>query len=143
MEFKAKYFEELTAPELYSILRSRSAVFVVEQECVYQDVDGIDRDSLHVFAEEDGECTAYLRIYRISDDTVKIGRVLTLRRGCGLGREILKEGIRLAKERYSPSRIYVEAQCYAAGFYEKEGFRTCTDEFLEDGIPHVGMTLDL
>ena len=139
MTFQAKFFHELTTTELYEILKSRAEIFVVEQNCVYQDLDDRDYQSLHVFCTQDGKVTAYLRAFRKEDETVQIGRVLTLQHGTGLGSDLLKAGIREVRERFEPKRIYIEAQCYAVGFYAREGFRICTEEFLEDGIPHVGM----
>ena len=145
MKLNAKYFDELTTAELYEILKARSAVFVVEQNCVYQDVDGVDYRSLHVFYESDGTVNAYLRLFPKPDEegTVQMGRVLTVQRGTGLGGVLLKDGIRLAREKMNAQKIFLEAQCYAAGFYEREGFRICSGEFLEDGIPHVAMELTL
>ena len=141
MEFKAKFFPELTTRELYEILKSRAEIFVVEQNCVYQDLDDMDFQSLHVFFEENGVVTAYLRAYKKDENTVKMGRVLTLRHGNGLGGRLLSVGIAQVREKFNPDRIKIEAQCYAAGYYEREGFRICSEEFLEDGIPHVGMEL--
>ena len=141
MELKVKTFSELTTGELYEILKSRAEIFVVEQNCVYQDLDDRDQSSLHIFFEEKGRVKAYLRAFALDDQTVQIGRVLTLHHGTGLGGGLLKEGIRQVWERYAADRIYIEAQCYATGFYEREGFRICTGEFMEDGIPHVGMDL--
>ena len=135
----AKLFSELTTTELYEILKARAEIFVVEQNCVYQDLDGRDYESLHIFQEEDGKVTAYLRAFLKDDSTVQVGRVLTLRHGTGLGGRLLEEGIRIISERMKPERLYVEAQCYAIGYYEKAGFRVCSDKFLEDGIPHVRM----
>lgn len=135
----AKLFSELTTKELYEILKARAEIFVVEQNCVYQDLDGRDYESLHIFQEENGNVTAYLRAFFKDDSTVQVGRVLTLRHGTGLGGKLLEEGIRIIRERMKPERLYVEAQCYAIGYYEKAGFRVCSDEFLEDGIPHVRM----
>ncbi|MBQ4592284.1 MAG: GNAT family N-acetyltransferase [Clostridia bacterium] len=145
MKLNAKYFDELTTAELYEILKARAAVFVVEQNCVYQDVDGVDYRSLHVFYESDGTVNAYLRLFPKPDEegTVHMGRVLTVQRGTGLGGVLLKDGIRLAREKMNAQKIFLEAQCYAAGFYEREGFRICSGEFLEDGIPHVAMELTL
>ena len=143
MKAAAKYFNELTTKELYEILKARAEIFVVEQNCVYQDLDGKDYESLHIFYEERGKVTAYLRAFYRDESVVQIGRVLTLQHGTGLGGKLLKEGIAQIKEKMNPSRLYIEAQCYAIGYYEKEGFMVCSDEFLEDGIPHVQMTLDL
>ena len=138
---KSKYFDELSTKELYEILRARAEIFVVEQNCVYQDLDGIDDESLHVFAEEDGKVTAYLRAFFKDEDTVQMGRVLTLRHGEGLGGKLLREGIAQIRAKMQPAKICIDAQCYATGFYEREGFRICSEEFLEDGIPHVQMVL--
>ena len=145
MKLIAKYFEELTTTELYEILKARSEIFVVEQNCVYQDLDGTDYRSLHVFGEEDGKILAYLRAFEKENEvgTVQMGRVLSVQHGVGHGGEILKEGIRIIREKMNPERIYIEAQCYAIGFYEKVGFQVCSEEFLEDGIPHVEMILKL
>ena len=138
---RSRYFDELSTKELYEILRARAEIFVVEQNCVYQDLDGIDYESLHVFAEEGGKVTAYLRAFYKDKDTVQMGRVLTLRHGEGLGGKLLREGIAQIRARMQPAKICIDAQCYATGFYEREGFRVCSEEFLEDGIPHVQMVL--
>ena len=142
--FICKCFDELTTRELNEILRARSAVFVVEQDCVYQDLDGIDHESTHIFAQkENGEVTAYLRIFMKKDEknTAQMGRVLTTERGKGLGGEILREGIKAAREKLGAEEIYMEAQEYAIPFYSREGFAVTSDVFLEDGIPHVEMRL--
>lgn len=146
MEITAKSFEELTRTEVYEILRARCAVFIVEQKCPYQDPDGTDYKSLHLFFRDDkGAIQAYLRLFTDEADpsTVHIGRVLTVSRGNGLGKKLLREGIRRARDIPGIRRIYLEAQVYAQGFYAQEGFRTCTEEFDEDGIPHIGMELAL
>ncbi len=129
--------------ELYEILKARSAVFVVEQNCVYQDIDGQDPTSLHVFFEDDGRIAAYLRAFVKEPGVVQMGRVLTVDRGCGLGGKLLRAGIEEIRERFHPQKIYIEAQSYAVGFYAREGFRVTSEEFLEDGIPHVKMELVL
>lgn len=107
MQIISKYFDELTTKELYEILRVRSAVFVVEQTCIYEDIDGLDYESLHVFAEEDGRIFAYLRAFRKpgEENTVQIGRVLTVARGEGLGRKILHEGIGIIREKMPAERL--------------------------------------
>ena len=143
MNLVSKYFDELTTVELYELLKVRSEIFVVEQNCIYQDLDDIDYRSLHIFYEADGNVIAYLRAFEknSSANIVQMGRVLTLTHGIGLGGQLLKEGITQIKEKMNPSAIYIEAQCYAIGFYEREGFVITSDEFLEDGIPHVEMML--
>ena len=141
MELKCKYFNELTTIELYEILRARAEIFVVEQNCVYQDLDGTDYESLHLFYEDEGKVTAYARAFwkNQPEKVVQLGRVLTVAHGKGLGRKLLQESIKAVRQQFAPDKIYIEAQCYAVGFYEQEGFRVCSEEFLEDGIPHVVM----
>ena len=139
-----KTFSGLTAAELYEILRTREAVFIVEQTCPYPEADGRDYDAVHYFYREpDGRVAAYLRLYPKAGEpgTIQVGRVVTAgtARGTGLGRRILHEGVRYAIEKMGAERLYLEAQTYAVGFYEKEGFSVCSGEFLEDGIPHVRM----
>ena len=145
MNLVTKYFHELTTTELYELLKSRAEIFVVEQNCIYQDLDDKDYHSLHIFYEENGKIVAYLRAFEkdTTTRTVQIGRVLTLNHGMGLGGQLLKEGITQIREKLNPSTIYIEAQCYATGFYEQEGFVISSEEFLEDGIPHVEMILKL
>ncbi|MCR4903804.1 MAG: GNAT family N-acetyltransferase [Butyrivibrio sp.] len=143
MEIKSKYFKELTTTELYELLKVRAEIFVVEQNCVYQDLDDKDYESLHIFYEESEKVIAYLRAFKKDGDTVQVGRVLTLKHGTGLGGKLLTEGIEQIRIKMKPKYIYIEAQCYAVGYYEREGFKVCSDEFLEDGIPHVQMILTL
>jgi len=143
MKTVSKFFSELNTTELYEILRTRSEIFVVEQDCVYQDLDGRDYESLHVFFEEAGRVQACLRSFMKDQETAQMGRVVTLVHGKGLGRQLLKTGIEQIQMKQNPKRILIEAQCYATGYYEHEGFRVCSDEFLEDGIPHVRMILEL
>ena len=97
MELKIKFFDSLTTRELYEILKIRTAVFVVEQECPYPEVDGTDYDSLHVWLEENGEIKAYLRAFPKAENTVQIGRVLSRERGIGLGGQIIRAGIEALK----------------------------------------------
>ena len=143
MNWHLKTFEELTTKELYEILRARAEVFVVEQNCAYQDPDGLDRTSYHLWFEEDGELKAYLRIFSADGEWAKIGRVITTQRGAGLGRKILKAGVEACREVLKRDKIFIEAQCYATGFYAKEGFVCVGEEFLEDGIPHIKMIKEM
>lgn len=144
MELVIKRFDRLTPTEVYEILKVRTAVFVVEQECPYQEVDGTDYDSLHVWLEEDDSIVAYLRVFEKDKEKnmVQIGRVLSARRGEGLGAKILEHGIEAAKLELNAESIFIEAQTYALPFYEKFGFKACGEEFLEDGIPHTPMMLE-
>ena len=143
MTFEAKYFEELTTTELYEILKTRSEIFVVEQNCVYQDLDDKDYESLHVFSKEGKRINAYLRVFYKEEHVAQIGRVVTLHHGTGFGGQLLREGIRQVREKFLVHQIHIEAQCYAVGYYEKVGFEPCSEEFMLDGIPHVEMILTL
>ena len=145
MEVCAKRFEELSCEELYEIIKVRIAVFSLEQNCLYQDLDDKDKSAYHVYIKENGEIKAYLRVLDsgVAFEEVAIGRVLTTERGKEFGNRILEEGIRVAKEKMNADAIKIEAQSYAKGYYEKFGFRQITDEFLEDGIPHIGMMLQI
>jgi len=140
MEFTTKHFTQLSTDEIYELLKLRCAVFVVEQNCAYQDVDGKDKNSFHVFAKaEDGSVKACLRFFEKDADKVHMGRVITAERGTGLGAELMKAGIAAVKEKTDKKHIYLEAQSYAVGFYEKAGFTVIGEEFLEDNIPHKPM----
>ena len=141
MILRKKRFGELTAEELYAVLRLRVSVFVVEQKCPYMELDDLDQAAIHVWLEDEDGIQAYLRILDrgVENENVAIGRVIAVKRRCGLGSRILQEGMKAAKELLGADKIYVEAQTYASGFYEKQGFRQVSGEFLLDGIPHVRM----
>ena len=140
MKFKAKFFDELTARELYEIVRARQEIFLMEQNIVCRDFDGVDYDSLHCFLEQDGKVMAYLRAYREGED-VKIGRVLSIRHGEGLGSLLMRNAIPEIMAELGCERISLHSQSHAEGFYEKLGFKTTSAVFLEEGIPHVTMEL--
>ena len=145
MELHIKSYGELTRDELYEIIKARIDVFVVEQNCPYRDIDGKDIDAYHVWYTENGKLTAYLRVMDkgVSFDDVSIGRVLSLKRRCGYGVKLVREGIKVAKEKFGADRITIEAQTYVKSLYEKCGFVQVSDEFLDEGIPHIKMTLQL
>jgi ElaA protein len=145
MIFSAKYFDSLTPSELYEILRSRCAVFAVEQNIVCQDMDRIDYKSLHcMMMEKNGTVSAYLRAFYTDDaDTVAIGRVLTLEHGKGTGRILMEKSLFSVIELMKPKKLVLHSQCHAIGFYEKFGFEVCSEEFMEEGILHVEMKLEL
>ena len=145
MELCVRAFGELSLDELYEIMSLRQAVFVVEQSCPYQDMDGNDRQALHVFLSDEGKITAYLRVLPAGTgfEDVSIGRVVSAVRCCGFATRLVNDGIRLARERFGAERIVIEAQTYARSLYEKAGFRQISEEFLEDGIPHIKMCLEL
>ncbi len=143
MELHIKRFQELTADELYDLLKLRTDVFVVEQKCPYPELDGLDRKAIHVWRSDEGGVAACLRVMDRGAESqyVSIGRVVAARRRQGLGTRVLREGIRAAREYFGAEHIYLEAQTYALGLYEKQGFRAISEEFLLDGIPHVKMLL--
>ena len=145
MQLLVKHFTELTTKELYAILRARQDVFVVEQNCPFPEIDGKDLDAYHLWFEENGEILAYARVLDrgVSFETPAVGRVISIRRRDGLGSRILSEGIRIAREKYSAEAVMLEAQVYARKLYEKHGFVQVSEEFLEDGIPHIIMRLEL
>ena len=141
MKLSVKTFPELTTDELYRILQLRDAVFVVEQQCPYMEIDDLDRGALHVWLEDENGIEAYLRVLDRGKAHAHcaIGRVIAVRRREGLGSRVLAEGIQAAEARFGADAIYLEAQTYARGLYEKQGFRQIGGEFLLDGIPHIPM----
>lgn len=137
-----KSFSQLTIDELYELLRVRSEVFVVEQNCVYQDLDGDDQQSVHLWLTVEGKVVALARVCPAGTHMkeISIGRVITTERGKGFGRQIMLHAIDAAIEHFNAERIDIEAQEYAKGFYESVGFKQSSDAFMLDGIPHVKMT---
>ena len=119
MKLIVKEFNELTTKELYELLKARAEIFVVEQNCVYQDLDDIDYNSIHIFYEKEDRVIAYLRAFRKKNETntIQIGRVLTLEHGNGLGRKLIQNGIKAIKDKTNGTKIFMEAQQYATGFY--------------------------
>ena len=145
MELHVKRFDELSAAELYAILKLRMEVFMLEQRCLYPELDGLDRDALHVWLSDADSVAAYLRILDrgVLGDHVTIGRVIAVRRRRGLGTAVMREGIRAARERFGGGPVYVEAQTYAQPFYESVGFVRVSDVYIYDGQPHIKMELTL
>ena len=143
MKLFCKDFAELTADELYCILALRVRVFVVEQSCPYLEVDGRDRRACHVWLEDEDGIQAYLRVLDrgVSFPEVSLGRVLAVKRRQGLGTRIVEEGIRVAKEHFGADIITIEAQTYVRKLYENLGFCQTSEEFLDEGIPHIQMQL--
>ena len=139
MVFKSKTFDELTTTELYEIIKSRTEVFLLEQNIVCQDLDDMDYKSLHCFMEQDGRVIAYLRAFSEDSETVKVGRVLTLSHGNGTGRELMEKSLETIKNTFNCKKIHISSQKHAVGFYEKFGFFVASDTFMEEGIPHVEM----
>jgi len=137
-----KSFQELTNDELYELLRVRSEVFVVEQNCVYQDLDGDDQKAIHLWLTVAGKVVALARVCPAGThmQEISIGRVITTERGKGYGKQIMLHAIDAAIEYFNAKRIDIEAQEYAKGFYESVGFRQSSEPFMLDGIPHITMT---
>jgi len=141
-----KKFDELTAAELYSIMQLRNEVFVVEQNCVYQDADDKDLLSMHLCGWDGTKLVAYTRIIPqgISYTEASIGRVVTspAYRKTGAGRQLMKESISRCFGQFNCNAIKIGAQVYLTAFYESLGFAPCSSQYLEDGIPHIEMILN-
>ena len=142
-----KKFSELSIEELYQILRLRSEVFVVEQNCVYQDLDNKDQISVHIFIKEKNEIVAYTRIFKSGDyyKNPSIGRVVVSKkkRGKELGKKIMIYSIEYIKNNLKGKKIELSAQKYLDKFYKDLGFYKTGEDYLEDGIPHQKMLTDL
>lgn len=145
MELICKHFSELTAAELYEIYRLRVSVFVVEQNCAYQEVDEADKTGWHLWLRDADGIAAYARVLAPGTvfPDVSIGRVIAVRRREGLGSRIVRAAIDAAQEHFGARRITIEAQSYVKALYSRLGFVQTGPEFLEDGIPHVPMQLQL
>ena len=143
IEIKVKTFQELTTQELYDLLQLRSEVFVVEQDCVYQDIDGKDQNALHVIGYKNENVVAYTRIFKPGYyfDEASIGRVVVKdsERQHKYGYDIMKASVEAIKNHYNVSTIKISAQIYLKRFYNNLEFFEVGEEYLEDGIPHVGM----
>ena len=140
-----KSFEELNKAELYQIIQLRIAVFIVEQDCPYPDLDDMDQDAQHLWVEDAGEIVCYLRVNpagsRFSEPS--LGRIVTKKshRNRGLAEKLIKKAIDLVCEKESRA-IRISAQCYLEKYYEKFGFIKASEEYLEDNIPHIEMLKD-
>lgn len=143
MKITVKTFEELTVLELHNLLQLRSEVFVVEQDCVYQDIDGKDLKALHIIGKKDDTVVAYTRCFgpNIYFEETAIGRVVVAAsfRKYGYGHDIMKASIKAIKNRFKTEVIKLSAQTYLTAFYESHGFNAVGKEYLEDGIPHIAM----
>ncbi|MGK0426911.1 MAG: ElaA protein [Ulvibacter sp.] len=143
MEITTKIFEELTVYELYDLLQLRIAIFIVEQDCVYQDLDGKDTGALHIIGKKEGKIVAYTRCFKpgIYFDEASIGRVLVKaeERKYGYGHHIMNASIKAIKSNYKTTLIKISAQTYLRKFYESHEFCQTGKGYLEDGIPHIAM----
>src|SRR5690606_17501691 len=138
-----KTFQQLTTDELYAILQLRSEVFVLEQNCAYQDVDGRDQKALHVLGFKNEILVAYTRLFKPGDyfENASIGRVVVREneRQHKYGYDILKVSIDAIQEHFNETTIKISAQEYLVKFYTNLGFKTTGTSYLEDGIPHIAM----
>ncbi len=141
MNFVSKEFNDLTTKELYEILKSRAEIFVVEQKISYVDMDDVDFVSRHFFLEDGGRVVAYLRAFYMDEEktTLKIGRVLSVKHGIGLGTELMNRTLEEIKENNLCKKIFISAQKHAVPFYREFGFEVVSDEYFEEGIPHLSM----
>nr|MBS0036700.1 GNAT family N-acetyltransferase [Saprospiraceae bacterium] len=140
-DYRVKYFDELSLEELYGILRLRSEVFVVEQNCPYQDLDNLDQQSIHLWENSGDKIISYSRILQegiLYPGFCSIGRVITRQqnRGKGRGRQMMLAAIAYCEENFPCTPIKIMAQTYLIPFYQSLGFQKVGKEFLEDGIPH-------
>ena len=140
-----KSFEELNKAELYQIVQLRIAVFIVEQDCPYPDLDDMDQDAQHLWIEDAGEIVCYLRVNPAGSRFLEpsLGRIVTKKshRNRGLAEKLIKKAIDLVCEKESRA-IRISAQCYLEKYYEKFGFIKASEEYLEDNIPHIEMLKD-
>ena len=143
MEISIKSFEELDSTELYELLALRAEVFVVEQDCAYQDPDGKDFHALHVLGRLQGQLVSYARVYSADkpEQWVNIGRIVVKpsHRSMGLGKEIVLASEAAAKNHYQDHKIKLSAQSYLQKFYNELGYISSGETYLEDGIPHIEM----
>jgi len=143
LDISIKTFEQLSLEELYFILQLRSEVFVVEQDCIYQDIDAKDQNALHIIGKKDTKIIAYTRVFKGGDyfKEASIGRVVvSLKdRHLNYGQQIMEASIVAIKNNYDTSEIKISAQKYLENFYNNLGFKTIGDPYLEDGIPHIAM----
>ena len=145
IEFKIKPFNELSTPELYEILKLRIEVFVVEQNCVYQDIDGKDSKAIHVLGYYNGDLAAYCRIFDAGYyfDEASIGRVIVSPkyRDKKFGHDLMKVAIEAVDANFNKKQITISAQMYLQKFYESHGFVKTSEMYLEDDIPHIQMKI--
>jgi len=145
IDWKLKFFNELSPDELYAIIRLRNEVFVVEQNCVFQDADNKDQSSYHVMGWKENELLAYSRLVPagISYSEPSIGRVVTSRtvRSLGLGKKLMEHSIYLLHSKWGKLNIKIGAQLYLEHFYNSLGFQRTSEIYMEDGIEHIEMQL--
>lgn len=143
IEWVKKKWSDISLEELYSVLRLRSEVFVVEQDCVYQDIDNKDQIAIHLLGYINKELIAYSRLFNEGDyfKETSFGRAIIKKekRGQGYGDELVKESLKTIKNYYGNKKVKISAQAHLKTFYSKHAFIAKGKEYLEDGIPHVSM----
>lgn len=146
MSIHIKKFEELTLYQLYELLKLRFDVFVIEQQCIYDELDNEDQQAIHMFFEEQGKITAYLRLYKTANDKASFGRVVVEpnHRKKGLGGQLVDAALQYTREQWPEvDEITIGAQEYLQKFYESYGFQQISTVYLDEGIPHMDMRLVL
>ena len=143
IEWVKKKWSDISLEELYCVLRLRSEVFVVEQDCVYQDIDNKDQIAIHLLGYINKELIAYSRLFNEGDyfKETSFGRAIIKKenRGQGYGDELIKESLKTIKNYYGNKKVKISAQAHLKYFYSKHAFIAKGKEYLEDGIPHVSM----
>jgi ElaA protein len=143
IKWKIKRFNELSLNELYFSLKLRSHVFVVEQNCIYQDIDGKDKKAMHLFGEFENQIVAYARLFNAGDyfENASIGRVVIHPdyRSKKWGHEMMQHAIAGIEENFNTKNITISAQLYLKNFYESHDFVQTSEMYLEDDIPHIEM----
>jgi len=147
MQYPIKKFEELTNAALYKMLQLRQEIFIIEQTCIYPDIDGKDENAYHLLVFDEDSVIGCLRILGkgVSFEEVAIGRVIVSKssRGQGIAKEMMLQALDFIKEELKEKRVKISAQAVAIPFYEGVGFKIVSEEYLEDDIPHVDMLWDL
>lgn len=146
LSWSVKALEDIPALELYALLKLRADVFIIEQDCIYPDMDDKDQQALHVIGSKDGEVIAYTRIFNKGGyfEKASLGRVAVKKseRRYKYGHELIRQSIIAIEANYGVQPIKISAQQYLIKFYESHGFKPVGEGYLEDGIPHIGMLRD-
>ena len=145
MRFDLKSFDELSPSDLYQILNLRQEVFIIEQDCIYNDIDGADPFAIHLLLKEEDNLIAYLRFFppSIKVDDTSMGRIVVKKthRGTEVGPALINKGIQICLERFPDSAIHIEAQAALKEYYSKFGFEAIGEVYVWDGIDHIEMIL--
>lgn len=146
MNWDLKEFNELSLSEIYEILKLRNEVFIVEQQCAFQDCDDKDQNSYHLFLKDDKNIVAYLRVLKkgVSYSEISIGRVIVKKeyRKKGIAREMMVKAIDFIQKELKQNKIRISAQSYLVDFYKDLGFKEVSDVYYEDNIPHIEMVYE-